>query len=195
MPLTLRQLCSGLILTALSSSAAIATELTPFLGIAAGGDYQDTSNTTQYRVDHGSAGGLSLVWDSAPNKGYELLYSHQDTHIRDVGVKLQLDYLHFGGIYYFTGQQQAWSPYVAGGLGVARINPASAESDLLPSMNLAIGGRWRVTERLGVRLELRGFGSLTSSTTVIECGSGCRIEIEGDALYQVQGNIGIGYRF
>jgi hypothetical protein len=176
-------------------TTAVAAELTPFLGIAAGGDYHDTDDSTRYRIDHGKSGGLSLMWDTTPNKGYELLYSHQDTHIRDVGVKLKLDYLHFGGIYYFDGMQESWAPYVAGGIGVTRLDPAGGESDLLPSMNLALGTRWQATEQLGVRLELRAFGSLTSSNTVIECGTGCRIEIEGEALYQVQGNVGIGYRF
>ncbi|WP_210397849.1 outer membrane beta-barrel protein [Motiliproteus sediminis] len=184
-----------LALASLVAPAGHAAELTPFAGISAGGNYRDTSNTNSYRIDHGASGGVSLLWDSAPDKGYELLYSHQDTHIRDVDISLQLDYLHFGGLYYFQGQQENWSPYVAGGLGITRVATPGRDSDLLASMNLALGGRWRISEQFGVRLELRAFGSLTSSTTLIECGTGCRIEVEGDALYQVQGSIGVGYRF
>jgi hypothetical protein len=65
------------------------------------------------------------------------------------------------------------------------------------SMNLGIGYMIPIGKHLGIRFEARGYGTLLSNDGGIFCnsGKGCVIAINGQALYQGEGLIGLSARF
>jgi len=174
-----------------------AAELTPLLGYSGGGNFTNTASAQSVSAESSIANGVLLGWYAAPDKQYELLYSEQQTTVGPANTRLRFQYLQLGGNYFYQGQRQPWSPFVAGGLGITRINPAvpDSHSTLRLSLSIAAGARWRISERLGLRLEVRGHATLMNNRSTVICDSGCTLAIDGDALYQLQGTIGLGYRF
>ncbi|MEH6651999.1 MAG: hypothetical protein V7707_18410 [Motiliproteus sp.] len=182
---------------------ALAVDLIPLLGYTGGGQFEDSDSGDQWSVDGSNSLALILAFDSERDKQYELLYSRQSSSLSsDDGLTstplLDIDfhYLHFGGNYFFNGSSDL-SPYVAGGIGLTWIDPKveNGNDQVKPSMNLALGLNWMLTENLGLRTEMRGYGSLMSNTTVISCDGACNIKVAGQLLLQYQLNAGILFRF
>lgn len=191
----------GLLATVLMwSTTAAAAELTLLQGITGGGKFNHTQQPS-HTAEPSRSLGLILAWDSEPAKAYELSYSRQRTKVPSetapMATPLQIEYLLLGGSVFYAGQQRAWSPYVAGGLGVARMSPqiVGNAARLFPALALGWGMRWAISSNLALRLELRGYGMLMHSNSTLICDRGCDLRIQGDALYQLQGNLGVALQF
>ena len=191
-------------LMALSRPAA-AVELIPMLGYSSGGSFEDVSSGERTKLKDAASFGLIAAWDSEPNKQYELLYSYQNSALKDdLGLTpsatlfdIQIHHLQFGGNYFFNGRKEPIAPYVAGGLGLSLLDPKVDQASTLvrPSINLALGLQWQPSEALGLRLELRGVGILMHNRSSISCGVGCNVRVAGDLLTQLQLNTGLVVRF
>ncbi len=184
-------------------SVAFAMELIPLVGYTGGGQFEDSISGETITVQESRSLGIIAAFDSSADKQTELLYSYQSSQLSDDEgfstsplFDIRFHYLHFGGSYFFNGRSKL-SPFVAGGLGLTWIDPRieNGNSTVRPSMSLAFGIDWKLTETLGLRGELRGFGTLIDSSTLIICSGGCNVRIDGGLLTQYQINTGIVLRF
>lgn len=182
---------------------ALAVDLIPLVGYTGGGNLEDTTSGDELSVDGAQSHALILAFDSERDKQYELLYSRLSSSLSsDEGListplqDIDFHYLHFGGNYYFNGRTDL-SPYVAGGIGLTWIDPkiANGNDQVKPSLNLAFGVSWMLSENLGLRAEMRGYGTMMSNTTLISCDGACDIRVKSDLLLQYQLNTGIVFHF
>ncbi|HHQ4707743.1 TPA: outer membrane beta-barrel protein [Aeromonas veronii] len=123
----------------------------------------------------------------------ELLYSHQTTTLSpDQPDHLTVDTLHFAGA--LTLSDNLMAPYIGAGIGVTRF--AAYDSEVAPSMSLALGVQPRLTEHLALRAEVRGYGSLVNDNNQFLCNpEQCVFKVRGELVTQWQANIGLTFRF
>jgi len=117
--------------------------------------------------------GTFVDFHLAGNAELEFLWGHQSANVvqKEANVKdpsnpketelfdMSVDYFH-GGILY-SGGNEKWDPYVAGGLGVSRFNPDSTEAMNTTKFSFSVGGglKVRFSERVGFRFDARAFGT------------------------------------
>ena len=182
-------------------------ELTPFAGYTFGGTF-DVSDSDQ-SVDLDDAPGFGLLLDvrKDDNTQYEILYVRHspDANAVSVGIPnptfdLTFDTLQLGGTYQWEGD--TLRPYFAATLGGTKIavTDAGYGADTFWSFSLGVGAQYRPQARLGIRLELRAFGTLTNSHTDLFCETGgttntCLIQLKGDVLWQTAAFAGVVFRF
>ncbi len=195
---------SGLLVLALTiPSTASAWELIPLLGYTGGGQFVDSISGDRLTVEAEESTSLIVAFDDSRDKQSELLYSYQSSYLgSDNGLiskplfDIRFHYLHLGGNYFFNGQSGP-APYVAGGIGLTLMQPQvdNGHDQLRPSINLAFGVKWMLSDRLGLRAELRGYGTLMDNASYIACNGGCNIQLTGDLLTQFQLSSGVLFRF
>ncbi|MCK4834463.1 MAG: outer membrane beta-barrel protein, partial [Gammaproteobacteria bacterium] len=140
-------------------------------------------------------------------KNIEVYYSHQSTKLNSitinppvpnnsVDIPLTIDYLHIGGTTPISDDQNL-KTFVSGGLGFTYSSPdyTGAQSDLRASFSLGVGLRWPLTDRLSLRLETRGTGTLYNNNSAIFCNGGCAISVNGNLFLQAEIFAGLGFRF
>lgn len=181
-------------------------EVTPFAGYRVGGTFSDNDTDVEIELDQGGGFGISLNVLAQANTQYEVSFSHQDTSF-DVGspapatsnLDVAVDYLQFGGTYLWDGRLAR--PYLVATVGLARLDPDDAALDAETYFAFSIGGGWKLwpTERFGLRLEGRFYGSFVDSDTKLFCvssgGATCLIRSDGDLLWQWEMNAGASWRF
>lgn len=182
-------------------------ELTPYGGFAFGGSFEDEDSETRVDLDDDASFGLIFNLRESGNTQWELIYAHQGTSAdtADVpglgpSVDIDLDYLQLGGTYQGPGERLR--PYLALTLGGTRIAPGSAslDSDTFWSFSLGTGLQLNPTNRLGLRLEARAWGTLVDSDSGLFClsdvqGAACAIALDGKLLWQVEAFAGVVFRF
>jgi opacity protein-like surface antigen len=184
-------------------------EVTPFAGYRMGGDFdlEDATGAAAGDADlenHGSfavAANLKLDETTA----YELFYSRQETGLKDSSplapLDLDVEYLHLGGTLVLN-EELPVIPYMGGGLGITRISPqgGTGSEDTRFSVSLSGGLRLPVTERIGVRLEARGYLTFINSDSEFFCASGsfggvCSVRVRGSTLVQFELLAGASFAF
>ena len=201
-------LASGLLIFATATAAAAEdnpnVELTPFGGYRFGGTFEFTNSADAYKLDDSPSFGLILNLRDKANTQWELFYSNQSTDARlsssaqlqqKVGVDAHV--LQLGGTY--QGRYGPLRPYVALTLGGTHIK-TDADSDTFFSGSIGLGVQLNPDARLGVRLEARAYGTLTSSSTDLFCRTGpdenvCAVRVDGDVLSQFETFAGLVFRF
>ena len=131
-----------------SSEAATTSgwQVTPFFGYSSAIDFEKSDEVQPVPL---SASFDSLQGQSSGSWGLfiskevddpgmiELLYSHQSTTLSpDQPDRLTVDTLHFAGA--LTLSDNLMAPYIGAGIGVTRF--AAYDSEVAPSMSLALGG-------------------------------------------------------
>ena len=91
-------------------------EITPYVGYAIGGSFEDNSTGTKLDIRDGGNFGLVLDLSDTPETQYELFYGFQRTKVTGGGTlvgdplfDLDIHYLHLGGTYMFPGETMAGS--------------------------------------------------------------------------------------
>jgi opacity protein-like surface antigen len=192
----------------LSEADARDVEITPFAGYTWGGQFTDSITDTTLNVDEGANYGVMVdinmedtnQEDQAERAQVELYFSHQATSLRtDNGLftgnplfDLHIDYYHIGGTY---GEDygRVW-PFLVGTLGVTHMVPQGPGLDSLTKFSLSLGGGVKLfaTDRVGLRLEGRWFGTLFNGSSSVFCSDGkCAINVQGDMFSQFVANAGI----
>ena len=193
----------------LSSAAAIAddtlnVEITPFGGYRFGGTFEFTNSDDAYKLDDSPSFGLILNLREQSNTQWEIFYSTQSTDAKlrssaqlqeTVGVESHV--LQLGGTY--QGRYGPLKPYVAMTLGGTHVK-TNADSDTFFSGSIGLGVQINPDARLGLRLEARAYGTLTSSSTDLFCRTGpdanvCAVRVDGDVLGQFETFAGLVFRF
>lgn len=182
-------------------------EITPFGAYRYGGDFDDASSGSSLELNDGSSYGLIFNAKHSPTTQWEIIYSHQETDANTAGLGLSeplldidVDYLQAGGTYLWDGDKTR--PFLAATLGVTQIdvNNAGYDSDSFFSFSLGLGLQLAPTNRLGLRLEARGYGTLLDSDTDLFCkfsptNNVCAVRIDGTIMWQVEALAGIVFRF
>jgi len=198
--------CAG---SAAAQEQAYAFELAPYGGYRFGGTFAAADSGTSIELDDSASFGLIFNARHSPDTQWEALYAHQETTADTAGLGLGLggadldlgiDYLHGGGTYLFDS---AWGrPFLSATVGMTRIDVQNAgfDDDVFFSFSMGLGVQFRPTERLGLRLEARGFGTLVDSDTDIFCRTGpdenvCAVRIDGDVMWQMEAIAGVVFRF
>lgn len=76
-------------------------------------------------------------------------------------------------------------PFVAGYLGATWLNSPELGDELRFSFTLAVGANYYVTKNFGLRLDVRGYGTVTDSSGGFICANGgCLVNFSGDLVWQ-----------
>ena len=108
---------------------------------------------------------------------------------------MDVTHVHFTSMaYYPTGN---WEPFVMAGLGAAHFSPSDSTLDDTTRFSMQIGGgtNYRLTDNFLLRLDVRWIGTFFNGSGSALCSGGCTIEVDSDVYSQVQGNLGLMYRF
>lgn len=205
----IRQALAILILISASSATTAADEalnfeMTPFGGYRFGGTFDIADTDDSYELADSASFGLILNLRDQHNTQWELLYSTQSTDaepnsgtglLQSVGIDTHI--LQIGGTY--QGQEDTVRPYVAATVGGTHIR-SDADSDTFFSGSLGVGLQLMPNERVGIRLEVRGYATLTDSDTDLFCSTGpdqniCAVRVDGEILGQMETFAGLVFRF
>jgi hypothetical protein len=182
-------------------------ELTPYGAYRFGGEFHVTDSDATLKVNDSPSYGLLFNIRQYANTQWEILYTRQQTdatsagaNTNDATVDLEIQTLQGGGTY--QGDGDTVRPYVALTIGGTHIKSGStnSQSDTFFSGSMGLGLQIRPYERLGLRLETRGYGVLTSSNTDLFCQTGpeqntCAIRVDGKVFWQLEMLAGIVFRF
>ena len=182
-----------------AGAAAPTFEITPLVGVTAGGGFDEASTGQSLDLDEGAHYGLSLGLKFDEQSLVEVFYSHQETSLSPnanvFGISefdLNVDYLHFGGTYIFT--TEGLMPFVAASVGITRFDPDPSGFDSESKFSFSLGGgvRYFFSEHVGIKLEGRGYGTVLSSDNSVFCRNNqCLIVIDNENLWQFQGTAGL----
>ncbi len=175
-------------------------EIIPFMGHRFGGSLEDQDTYRSRDFEAGSNWGVILGHTASATTRYELLYSYQDSGLSDRtdpdnAFDLEVHYLHLGGTVDIS--QQRFTPFVSGGMGMTYMSPDrfDLENETLFSLSLGGGLKWYPSNSLGLRLEVRGYGTLTESSGSLFCDGGCDLQVNGSLLPQFETNLGLIFKF
>jgi hypothetical protein len=179
-----------------------ATEITPFAGYRIGGEFEDYYTGASIDLRDAESYGVALDFDLSPGKQLELFYSRQETTARVSPAfivpsdwDLAVEYYHIGGLLNFKNFRQ-FRPFVAGGMGVTRIDPENFSAESRFSLSLAGGGKLYLNDNIGLRLEARGYWTFLNSSGAVFCGNGgCHVAASGSAWLQFETNLGVFVNF
>jgi hypothetical protein len=178
-------------------------EITPFGGYRFGGTFDIVDTDDSYEFQDSSSFGLILNLREQHNTQWELLYSSQSTDAESNGaglapsVGIDTHILQVGGTY--QGQDDRLRPYVAMTVGGTHISTA-ADSDTFFSGSIGLGFQVMPNERIGIRLEVRAYATLTDSDTDLFCRTGpdlnvCAVRVDGEIFTQIETFAGLVLRF
>ncbi|MGB5164419.1 MAG: hypothetical protein WBN61_04120 [Woeseiaceae bacterium] len=182
-------------------------EITPFAAYRTGGQFDELDGSAEFELDESNAFGLLLNGSVRPDAQWEFLYAKQDTQVDTQGLlvgdpvaDLSVEYYQFGGTLLFTGDKVR--PFIALTLGMSRFDPEPAEfnAENFFSGSFGAGLQLMSTQRIGLRLEGRVYGTFVDDNSRIFCGSGpsgggCLVEIEGSVVTQWEARAGVIVRF
>ena len=174
-------------------------EIAAMVGYRSGGDFDALTGTDNPNIQPDVSYGVSFGWYSDPQTKYELLYDLQSTQIQASDVDLDVEHLHLGGALPFEATDTL-EGYISGGLGATLLQPSRGADETRFSMTLALGVHVPVGERVGLRLEARGYFVSMDGNSNIFCSSGpaggtCLVRAAGDLLFQYAAIGGISIRF
>jgi len=189
-------------------------EITPFGGYRFGGEF-DVEPTDPDAADPGrlvklrDSGSFGVLVDvrHSPITTYQFLYSEQQTEAElnepDANfssVDTTIRTLQFGGTY--RGDGDVIQPYLAATIGGTNIRTSAngSQDDTFFSGSLGVGVNIMPSSRFGLRVEARGYGTLTDSDTTLFCQTGpdanvCAVRVEGTILGQFETFAGFTFRF
>ena len=195
--LTIWLLLAGLPAGAVASDGL---EFVPFVGYRFGGGFDDDAAGQTTDLEDNGSWGFAISSAASPMTRYEFLYSHQDTRLIDKvnpadTFDLNIHYLQLGGTVDVSHDRII--PFFSGGIGLTHMSPGRSGLNDETRMSLSIGGglKWFPTESLGIRLEMRGYGTLMDTSGSLFCDRGCDLQLSSDLFPQFETNLGLIFRF
>jgi opacity protein-like surface antigen len=181
--------------------------LTPYGAYRVGGEFEERGGAASIDLDEGGSYGIIFNARHSPITQWEILYSRQETNAEASGLglsdptpELTVEYLHAGGTYLWDGDKVR--PFLAATLGGTRVDISTPglDDDTFWSFSLGLGLQMSPSNRLGLRLEARGFGTLLDSDSDLFCqispsNNTCIVRIDGTIMWQVEALAGIVFRF
>lgn len=179
-------------------------EITPLAGYRFGGTFDLDGVDASYEMDDAASFGLILNLRESSNTQWELIFSQEQSEARlnsvlalQPSVDVDITLLQIGGTYLGPGNRAR--PYLAATIGGTRIDVGSG-SDTFFSGSIGVGLQILPESRVGIRLEARAHGALTSSDSDLFCRTGpdeniCAVRVDGEVLGQFETFVGAVFRF
>jgi hypothetical protein len=178
-------------------------EITPFGGHQGGGEFEDYNTDSELEIKEDSVYGVMVgLGAETGDAQLELYFSRQESELEGSGAfsnaslfELDVDYYHLGGS--FTFDQGKLRPFIAASLGATRFDPKSSGADPEAKFSLGLGGgvKWFFTERIGLRLEGRVFGTFIDNESAGFSGPNGGVIVVGHSDVLVQYNAVVGLIF
>ncbi|MCU7845469.1 MAG: hypothetical protein KZQ93_16700 [Candidatus Thiodiazotropha sp. (ex Monitilora ramsayi)] len=195
--MTISILCTGMPLGVLADDGL---EFVPFVGYRFGGSFDDANTGQSLDLDETGSWGFTISKLASRDTRYEFLYSHQDTRLTDRtnpddAFDLDVHYLHLGGTVDMSHDRVI--PFFSGGIGMTHMSPGRSGFNNETRLSLSFGGglKWYPTDRLGIRFEMRGYGTLMDTNGSLFCDSGCDLQLSSDLFPQFETNLGLIFSF
>ncbi|MCU7851600.1 MAG: hypothetical protein KZQ80_05240 [Candidatus Thiodiazotropha sp. (ex Monitilora ramsayi)] len=184
----------------MGTAAADGLEFVPFVGYRFGGAFDDVTTGQSLDADENGNWGFTVSKLASQDTRYEFLYSRQDTRLTDStnpedAFDLDVHYLHLGGTVDMSHDRVI--PFFSGGIGMTHLSPGRTGFNNETRLSLSFGGglKWYPTERLGIRFEMRGYGTLVDTSGSLFCDGGCDLELNSDLFPQFETNLGLIFSF
>jgi opacity protein-like surface antigen len=176
-------------------------EITPYVGWRTSDTLEEEATGATIDLKEARSFGVIVSMQQKPNTNYDFLFSRQTTELESTNslvdaTSLRFDYYHIGGTVFYDHEQL--HPFVTGGLGATHISPANAAFSSETNFSLSIGGglKFPMTRTIGLRLEVRGYGTVVDSNGSILCADGgCVAKFKGSLFLQVEANAGLSIAF
>jgi opacity protein-like surface antigen len=178
-------------------------ELTPFIGLMAGGSFEEPSTGDERDVEDDTSYGIffNIVAD-VPERQYEFFYTKQGSVVEGgVPIDLDTEYLQLGGSVAYP-QSRHVIPYFGMTVGATRFSPDLAGLDDETKLSFSVGGgmKFPITDRIGIRFDARALITLLDNDSEIFCVSvpetaTCLIKPESDTFIQYMGSLGVSFGF
>lgn len=171
-------------------------EVVPFGGMRFGGSLEESSTGETVDFDPSPVWGITVGRALSRETRFEGTWSHQSTGLEDRTIDLDVDHLHFAGVYE-PGSMRGAGGYVLASAGVTLLDSSVPGADLDSGFSLGVGGgaRVRIDRRLSLRVEARGWAVLTSGSAGAICSGGCLFLFSGSGLFQLEGSVGLAVAF
>ena len=182
-------------------------EITPLAGYRMGGEFEEEGGSVDLEIQDSNALGIVFNIRANENGQYEVLLGRQETEVDTGGlfsgdplVDLDVSYYQFGGTYLFDGDKAR--PFIAMTFGVTNFDPQPSEYSTENYFSASFGGGVQLnsSERFGIRLEGRVYGTFLEDDSSIFCQSiggdaSCLIQVDAKVLTQWEARAGLVYRF
>ncbi|MCK0163490.1 hypothetical protein [Marinobacter sp. S6332] len=205
-----RQLSALAMSFALVAPAAIADMgIAPFVGYRMGSSVDietaGASTNGQIRFRDTKSHGLTLNFDlPEAGKQGELYFGRQGTSAKlDNGlfapgtreIDLTIYQLQFGGLYFPGGKR--YGGFASGVFGLTRLEPDDSAYNTEHRLALSLGGGYQflLSEKLRLRLDLRGVYTALDSGGSVFCSGGCQLTYRSSGYLQVEAGAGLVLRF
>lgn len=176
--------------------------ISPFVGYRDGGSFVGAASGNTLELGDAQSHGLAINIRATAETEVELLWSRQSTALEadepaaGPPPDLRIDYFHVGGTYLFPAS--GIQPFFVGSIGATVFDPAEEgyDSETKLSFGAGAGIRVPVTRNLGLRFEVRGYGTVLSNDSAALCANGrCLVSTDGTLLWQYEANAGVYLAF
>jgi len=166
-------------------------EIAPFIGLRSGLTLDpESTGADDAEADPSASWGLSVGWRVRPDGWLEVLFDRQtldfsggtSSGTRRFGVDVNT--LQFGGGW--EPPRRGARPYVTVAVGLDQVGADSGSVSHSVGLSTSIGAGVKVPlgRRAHLRLEARGWGTVTDSTVEVACGPGCSFSYSGTGWWQ-----------
>jgi len=192
--------------TLASSTAALSAErwyeLAPTVGLRGGADlHSDIPATPPAEADPSVAFGLTFDVGLSQDTWLETFFERQTLEFHaDPAIfgtdrfDVTIDYLQFGASY--GPPRNGLRGFVTVSAGLTHFGADGADVSSSVAFSGSIGGGFQVpvNDRLGFRLDVRGYGTLSGAELQVTCGPGCIVRFDGGGWYQMGARAGLAIR-
>ena len=191
-------------LVILLSQAAVANtkdyEITPFVGWRTSNSLEEVSTGTTVELKETGSFGIILSMKEDAYTNYDFLFSRQNTELlpstsTGVAEPVRLDYYQIGGTVFY--EHAKLNPFISGGLGATHISPADDRYSSDTKFSLSVGGglKFPLAQNVGLRFDVRGYGTVVGSSGAILCDGGCTVKFTGSLFMQFEASAGLSIAF
>ncbi len=187
-----------------STAQAQKFELTPFAGWRFGGGLEELATGADLDLDGAPSYGLilSIPWKAEYRSRLEFIWSYQNTTLAspiygEPAFDLDVHYLQLSGMVPFHTSIAKLDTLLTAGAGVTYMQPGidGAGSELGLSVSFGGGLIYHLSDRVGIRLDARGWFTFTEGGAAVFCSGGCVVAFSGSGFGQVDVTAGLQLAF
>jgi opacity protein-like surface antigen len=179
-------------------------EITPFAGYTMGGYFTDEATGATLGLNNMANYGFMLDMKDIGDSWFEFYFSRQETRLKanpgssagSPQFDVDVEYFHVGGTYGTSTERL--KPFIVGTIGATYMDPRGPGLNSETKFSLSLGGgiKMFLTDRLGIRLDARWFGTFVGGGGAVFCSGGsCLINFQGDLWSQGVANAGVVVAF
>ncbi len=131
------------------------------------------------------------------NLYYEFLLSKNNLltdSSRNTDINIHSYHLQFGGAYEWSNWKTL-RPYIAATVGTSYYDSKTQSGEPYFSGTFGVGGRYRLTPKLALKLEARAIGTILDGNVDVFCDDECSFGVGGDVWWQQHITAGFNWSF